>query len=103
MFFQDHRADTWGVILLLVSEPAPLMDTKPSFAFIPKGRSYKVLGTDGFGRSDFRYKLRHHFEIDRYYIVVAALMALADEGTLPAAKVADELGIGELRGFLVNR
>ncbi len=55
-------------------------------AFIPKGRSYKVLGTDGFGRSDFRSKLREHFEVNRHYIVVAALKALADEGALPAAK-----------------
>jgi pyruvate dehydrogenase E1 component len=60
-------------------------------AFIPKGRSYKVLGTDGFGRSDFRYKLRKHFEIDRHYIAVAALKALADDGTVPAAKVAEAI------------
>jgi pyruvate dehydrogenase E1 component len=45
--------------------------------FIPKGRSYRVLGTDGFGRSDFRSKLREHFEVNRHYIVVAALKALA--------------------------
>jgi pyruvate dehydrogenase E1 component len=60
-------------------------------AFIPKGRSYKVLGTDGFGRSDFRTKLREHFEIDRHYIVVAALKALADEGTVPAERVAEAI------------
>ena len=54
--------------------------------FIPKGRAYKVLGTDGFGRSDFRSKLREHFEINRHYIVVAALRALADEGKLPAGQ-----------------
>ena len=59
--------------------------------YIPKGRTYKVLGTDGFGRSDFRSKLREHFEINRHYIVVAALKALADEGTLPAAKVAEAI------------
>jgi pyruvate dehydrogenase E1 component len=56
--------------------------------FIPKGRTYKVLGTDGFGRSDFRSKLREHFEVNRHYIVVAALKALAEEGTLPMAKAA---------------
>jgi pyruvate dehydrogenase E1 component len=50
-----------------------------------------VLGTDGFGRSDFRYKLRKHFEIDRHYIAVAALKALADDGTVPAAKVAEAI------------
>jgi pyruvate dehydrogenase E1 component len=60
-------------------------------AFIPKGRSYKVLGTDGFGRSDFRSKLREHFEVNRHYIVVAALKSLADEGALPTAKVAEAI------------
>lgn len=60
-------------------------------AFIPKGRSYKVLGTDGFGRSDFRSKLREHFEINRHYIVVAALRALADEGSMPMARVAEAI------------
>jgi pyruvate dehydrogenase E1 component len=60
-------------------------------AFIPKGRSYKVLGTDGFGRSDFRSKLREHFEINRHYIVVAALKTLADDGLLPLAKVAEAI------------
>jgi len=60
-------------------------------AFIPKGRTYKVLGTDGFGRSDFRSKLREHFEVNRHYIVVAALRALADEGAVPATKVAEAI------------
>jgi len=60
-------------------------------AFMPKGRTYKVLGTDGFGRSDFRSKLREHFEVNRQYIVVAALKALADEGTVPMAKVAEAI------------
>ncbi|MDH5339412.1 MAG: pyruvate dehydrogenase (acetyl-transferring), homodimeric type, partial [Rubrivivax sp.] len=60
-------------------------------AYVPKGRVYKVLGTDGFGRSDFRAKLREHFEVNRHYIVVAALKALAEEGTVPAAKVAEAL------------
>jgi pyruvate dehydrogenase E1 component len=60
-------------------------------SFIPKGRTYKVLGTDGFGRSDFRSKLREHFEINRHYIVLAALRALADEGTVPMAKVAEAI------------
>jgi pyruvate dehydrogenase E1 component len=60
-------------------------------AFIPKGRAYKVLGTDGFGRSDFRSRLREHFEVNRHYVVVAALKALADEGSIPAAKVAEAI------------
>jgi pyruvate dehydrogenase E1 component len=49
-------------------------------AFIPKDRTYRVLGTDGFGRSDSRAKLREFFEVNRYYIVVAALKSLAEEG-----------------------
>jgi pyruvate dehydrogenase E1 component len=60
-------------------------------AFIPAGRSYKVLGTDGFGRSDFRSKLREHFEVNRHFITVAALKALADDGKLPLAKVAEAI------------
>ena len=59
--------------------------------YIPKGRTYKVLGTDGFGRSDFRSKLREHFEINRHYIVVAALKALSEEGAVPVAKVAEAI------------
>ena len=60
-------------------------------AFVPRGRAYRVLGTDGFGRSDFRYRLREHFEIDSRYIAVAALKALADEGSIPAARVAEAI------------
>ncbi len=59
--------------------------------FMPKGRTYKVLGTDGFGRSDFRSKLREHFEVNRHYIVIAALKALSEEGAVPAAKVAEAI------------
>ncbi len=61
-------------------------------AYVPKGRTYRVLGTDGFGRSDTRAKLRSHFEVDRRFVVVAALKALCDEGLVPAAKVAEAMG-----------
>ena len=54
-------------------------------------RRYVVLGTDGYGRSDTREKLRSFFEVDRHYVTVAALKALADEGTLPATKVAEAI------------
>jgi pyruvate dehydrogenase E1 component len=57
--------------------------------FVP-GR-YCVLGTDGFGRSDTREKLRHFFEVDRHYIVVTALKALADEDKIPVTKVAEAI------------
>jgi pyruvate dehydrogenase E1 component len=49
---------------------------------------YVTLGTDGFGRSDSRAALRRHFEVDRSYIAVAALKALADEGQVDPATVA---------------
>jgi pyruvate dehydrogenase E1 component len=52
---------------------------------------YKVLGTDGFGRSDYRRKLRSFFEVDRHYVTVAALKALADEGKVKASVVADAI------------
>jgi len=56
-------------------------------AYVP--RRYCVLGTDGFGRSDTREKLRHFFEVDRWYVTLAALKALADEGAVPVARVAE--------------
>ena len=52
---------------------------------------YTVLGTDGFGRSDTRAQLRKHFEVNRYFIVVAALKALVDENSLPAVKVVEAM------------
>ena len=58
-------------------------------AFVP-GR-YRVLGTDGYGRSDYRRNLRRFFEVDRHYVAVAALTALAEDGTIPAATVADAI------------
>ncbi|RZI86820.1 MAG: pyruvate dehydrogenase (acetyl-transferring), homodimeric type [Rubrivivax sp.] len=71
-------------------------------AYIPKGRSYKVLGTDGFGRSDFRYRLREHFEVNRHYIVVAALKALSEEGSVPVAKVAEAIARYKIDADKVN-
>ena len=52
---------------------------------------FVCLGTDGFGRSDFRKALRKFFEVDRHYIAVAALKALADDGALPIQKVTDAI------------
>ena len=46
-------------------------------AYVPG--DYHVLGTDGFGRSDSREALRKHFEVDRYYVTIVALKALADQ------------------------
>ncbi len=57
--------------------------------FVP--RRYKALGTDGFGRSDSRENLRRFFEVDRHFVAVAALKALAEDGEIPAAKVAEAI------------
>jgi pyruvate dehydrogenase E1 component len=54
-------------------------------------RRFIALGTDGFGRSDTRKKLREFFEVNRYYVAVAALKALADEGTIPAKRVSEAI------------
>jgi pyruvate dehydrogenase E1 component len=59
--------------------------------FIPKGKTYRVLGTDGYGRSDTREKLRYFFEVNRYWVTVAALKALADDGAVKPAVVADAI------------
>jgi pyruvate dehydrogenase E1 component len=58
-------------------------------AFVPN--SYTVLGTDGFGRSDTREQLRYFFEVNRYYIAIAALKALADEKKIPMKNVSEAI------------
>jgi pyruvate dehydrogenase E1 component len=55
------------------------------------GGRYVTLGTDGYGRSDSRAALRQHFEMDRNYIAVAALKALADDGRVDQATVAQAI------------
>ncbi len=54
-------------------------------------RRYRVLGTDGFGRSDYRARLRSFFEVDRYYVTLAALKSLADEEQIPVSKVEEAI------------
>jgi pyruvate dehydrogenase E1 component len=83
----------------LANHPGPVIastDYMKVFAdqirpFLPKGRSYRVLGTDGFGRSDTRERLRYFFEVNRYFTTIAALKALADEGAIQPAVVADAI------------
>ena len=58
-------------------------------AWVPT--DYHVLGTDGFGRSDTREKLRHFFEVDRHFVTVAALKALAERGDLERKVVGEAL------------
>jgi pyruvate dehydrogenase E1 component len=77
----------------LTERPGPVVaasDYIKTFAdqirpFVPS--RYMVLGTDGFGRSDYRRKLRTFFEVDRHFVVLAALSALARDGSVPAATV----------------
>jgi len=59
--------------------------------FVPRDRLYRVLGTDGFGRSDSRAKLREFFEVNRQFVAIAALKALADSGEGKAKTVADAM------------
>lgn len=66
-------------------------------AYLP-GKTYTVLGTNGFGRSADRKELRHFFEVDSKHIVHAVLKTLADEGSIPVAKVKEamkKLGINQ--------
>lgn len=96
MLHPTAKAKTAYVTSLLEKTEGPIIastDYMKLFAdqvrpFIPRGRDYKVLGTDGFGRSDFRSKLREHFEVDRHFVVLATLRAMADEGSIPVSQVA---------------
>jgi pyruvate dehydrogenase E1 component len=62
------------------------LHAEPLRGLVP--RRYRVLGTDGFGRSDVRARLRRFFEVDRHWVAVAALASLAEEGEIPAETVA---------------
>jgi pyruvate dehydrogenase E1 component len=59
--------------------------------FVPA--RYRVLGTDGFGRSDYRRRLRSFFEVDRYHVALAGLKALADDQLLPAKRVSEAIAL----------
>ncbi|MDX1455908.1 MAG: pyruvate dehydrogenase (acetyl-transferring), homodimeric type, partial [Gammaproteobacteria bacterium] len=64
--------------------------------------TYITLGTDGYGRSDSRDSLRRHFEVNRHYVVVAALKALADDGEIDAKVVADAIKTFKIDAKRVN-
>ncbi len=97
MFSPEKKAKQTYVETCLAEHKGPIVaatDYVRAYADLIRpllSRSYTVLGTDGYGRSDTREKLRHFFEVNRYYIVVAALYALAQEGTIPAAKVTEAM------------
>ncbi|MGA1252638.1 MAG: pyruvate dehydrogenase (acetyl-transferring), homodimeric type [Burkholderiaceae bacterium] len=59
--------------------------------FMPEGRRYIVLGTDGFGRSDTRARLREFFEVDRRYVATSALYGLMQDGLVTAKQVTDAI------------
>ncbi|MGB6106068.1 MAG: pyruvate dehydrogenase (acetyl-transferring), homodimeric type [Pusillimonas sp.] len=96
---EDNKAPQSYVTQKLQDTSGPIIvstDYVKSFGdqirpYVPKDRTFRVLGTDGFGRSDFRSKLREHFEVDRRFVVLAALRSLADEGKLPMAKVVEAI------------
>ena len=98
MLHPDKTPKTSFVESTFKSHPGPIIaatDYMKMYAdqirnFLP-GRHYTVLGTDGFGRSDTRAQLRKHFEVNPYYIAVAALKSLVDDGQLPAAKVTEAI------------
>jgi pyruvate dehydrogenase E1 component len=78
----------------LASRPAsPVVAATDYMRALPDGirawvpAPYRVLGTDGFGRSDYRKNLRRFFEVDRHHVCVAALSALADEGLVERSEV----------------
>jgi pyruvate dehydrogenase E1 component len=60
-------------------------------SFVPRDRVYKVLGTDGYGRSDSRARLRFFFEVNRQFVAIAALKALAEQGEGKAKTVAEAI------------
>jgi pyruvate dehydrogenase E1 component len=82
---------------LLQDQEGPVIAATDYMRIVPDqirqwvGGRYVTLGTDGYGRSDSRAALRKHFEVDRNYIVVAALKSLADEGKVDQRTVSDAM------------
>ena len=86
-FVEECLADRGGPVIAATDYVRTYPDQiRP---FVPG--SYRVLGTDGYGRSDYRRNLRRFFEVDRHYVAVAALSSLAGEGAVPAGTVADAI------------
>ncbi len=96
MLHPEAEAKVPYIVDVMGSEPAiAATDYMKNYAeqvraFIP-AESYKVLGTDGFGRSDSRENLRRHFEVNAGYVVVAALNELAKRGDVEKSVVAEAI------------
>jgi len=100
----DKMPRTAHVTALLQERPGPAIAATDYVreyadqirAFMPDGKRYTVLGTDGFGRSDTRANLRAFFEVDRYWIAHAAIAALAAEGKMNPEDVARAIKMWKL-------
>jgi pyruvate dehydrogenase E1 component len=83
----------------LVDAEGPVIAASDYMRIVPEqirewvSGSYRVLGTDGFGRSDSRRALRKHFEVNRDNIVIAVLKSLADQGAIKPQQVAKEIEV----------
>jgi pyruvate dehydrogenase E1 component len=92
----DDIAKTW-VEECLGGSDAPVVAATDYMKALPDGirqwvdARYDVLGTDGFGRSDWRKDLRSFFEVDRYHVAVAALRALQRDGEVESSVVAEAI------------
>ncbi|MDF2941054.1 MAG: aceE, partial [Gammaproteobacteria bacterium] len=86
-YIEECLNDTSGPII--ASTDYVKLYTEQLREFMP--RTYVTLGTDGYGRSDSREKLREFFEVNRYYVAVAALKALADDGMIPVSTVKEAI------------
>jgi pyruvate dehydrogenase E1 component len=95
-------AETPWVAQCLGSEKTPVVAASDYLKALPDGirewvpGRFEVLGTDGFGRSDFRRHLRRFFEVDRHHVAVAALHALAAEGEIERSVVDDAISTYEI-------
>ena len=93
-----RKAQVPYVQSLFAGHSAPVIAATDNMRLVPDqirqwiGPRYVTLGTDGFGRSDGRAALRGHFEVDRRFVVLAALKALADEGKLDRSVVEQAVG-----------
>jgi len=96
-YVESCLADRGGPVIASTDYIRAFADQiRPYVASHNGDRRYATLGTDGFGRSDLRRKLRSFFEVDRRYVALAALKALADEGSLDRSTVAKAIAKYEI-------